>query len=102
MIRLVRRLEHTLAILQKRIHLLEGFALVFQDLDKALRIIRSARSRQEAEQGLRENFPLDDEQIEAVLERACTSLWAWKWASFWMNVQQEERGSRNLTRSCQS
>ncbi len=66
--RLVRRLEHTLAILQKRIHLLEGFALVFQDLDKALRIIRSARSRQEAEQGLRENFPLDDEQIEAVLE----------------------------------
>ncbi len=66
--RLVRRLQHTLAILQKRIHLLEGFSLVFQDLDKALRIIRSARSRQEAEQSLRDNFPLDDEQIEAVLE----------------------------------
>jgi DNA gyrase/topoisomerase IV subunit A len=64
----VRRLEHTLAILQKRIHVLEGFALVFQDLDKALGIIRSARSRQEAEQGLRDNFPIDDEQIEAILE----------------------------------
>jgi DNA gyrase subunit A len=66
--KVVRRLEHTLAILQKRIHLLEGFALIFQDLDKALLIIRSARSREEAEQGLRENFPLDDEQIEAILE----------------------------------
>jgi DNA gyrase subunit A len=66
--KVVRRLNHTLAILQKRIHVLEGFAVVFQDLDKALRIIRSARSRQEAEQGLRENFPVDDEQIEAILE----------------------------------
>jgi DNA gyrase/topoisomerase IV subunit A len=64
----VRRLEHTLAILQKRIHVLEGFALVFQDLDKALQIIRSSRSRREAEQGLRDNFPIDDEQIEAILE----------------------------------
>ncbi len=64
----VRRLKHTLEILEKRIHVLDGFALVFRDLDKVLRIIRSARSRQEAEQGLRENFPLDDEQIEAILE----------------------------------
>jgi DNA gyrase/topoisomerase IV subunit A len=66
--KVVRRLNHTLAILQKRIHVLEGFALVFQDLDKALQIIRSARSRQEAERGLRDNFPVDDEQIEAILE----------------------------------
>ncbi len=64
----VRRLNYRLELLQKRIHLLEGFDALFQDLDKALKIIRSARSRQEAEEGLKNNFPLDDEQIEAILE----------------------------------
>lgn len=64
----VRRLNHRLEQLQKRIHLLEGFDALFQDLDKAIRIIRSARSRQEAEEGLKRNFPLDDEQVEAILE----------------------------------
>lgn len=64
----VRRLNHRLEQLQKRIHLLEGFDALFQDLDKAIKIIRSARSRQEAEDGLKRNFPLDDEQVEAILE----------------------------------
>jgi DNA gyrase subunit A len=64
----VRRLNHRLETLLKRIHILEGFDILFQDLDKALAIIRGARSRQEAEKGLREAFGLDDEQIEAILE----------------------------------
>lgn len=64
----ILRLQHRLAGLQKRIHILEGFDLLFQDLDKALRIIRSARSRQEAELRLKESFKLDDEQVEAILE----------------------------------
>jgi DNA gyrase subunit A len=64
----VRRLNHRLETLLKRIHILEGFDILFQDLDKALAIIRGARSRQEAEKGLREAFHLDDEQIEAILE----------------------------------
>ncbi len=64
----VRRLNHRLETLLKRIHILEGFDILFQDLDKALAIIRGARSRREAEQGLREAFRLDDEQIEAILE----------------------------------
>jgi DNA gyrase subunit A len=64
----VLRLQHRLAILQKRIHVLDGFNILFLDLDKALRIIRSARSRQEAEQGLKESFDLDGEQVEAILE----------------------------------
>jgi DNA gyrase/topoisomerase IV subunit A len=64
----VLRLNHRLEQLQKRIHLLEGFDALFQDLDKAIKIIRSARSRQEAEEGLKREFPLDDEQVEAILE----------------------------------
>lgn len=62
------RLQHRLDILRKRIHLLEGFEVLFQDLDLALKIIRSSRSRKEAEDGLKGAFALDDEQIEAVLE----------------------------------
>ncbi len=63
-----QRLQHRLAMLQKRIHVLEGFRLLFADLDRALKIIRSARSRQEAAQGLKATFALDDEQTDAVLE----------------------------------
>jgi len=62
------RLQHRLDILRKRIHILEGFHRLFDDLDKALRIIRSARSRQEAAQGLKDHFGLDDEQVDAILE----------------------------------
>jgi len=66
--RTVLRLQHRLDILWKRIHVLEGFDILFSDLDKALRIIRSARSRQEAENGLKANFALDDQQVESILE----------------------------------
>jgi DNA gyrase/topoisomerase IV subunit A len=66
--RTVLRLEYRLALLQKRIHILDGFNILFLDLDKALRIIRSARSRAEAEQGLKQHFELDGEQVEAILE----------------------------------
>jgi DNA gyrase/topoisomerase IV subunit A len=66
--RTVLRLQHRLEILNKRIHVLEGFRILFQDLDKALAIIRSARSRKEAEQGLKDHFALDDEQVDAILE----------------------------------
>ena len=44
----VRRLNHLLEILRKRIHILEGFEILFDDLDKAIAIIRSSRSRAEA------------------------------------------------------
>ncbi|MCA1961624.1 MAG: DNA topoisomerase IV subunit A [Desulfomonile sp.] len=64
----VRWLEHRLAILRKRIHVLEGFARIFDDLDQALAIIRSARSRKEAEEGLKTAFDLDNEQVDAILE----------------------------------
>jgi DNA gyrase/topoisomerase IV subunit A len=62
------RLQHRLAILRKRIHILEGFDILFRDLDRALKIIRSARSRNEAEEGLTEAFRLDKEQVDAILE----------------------------------
>ena len=64
----VLRLKYRLEILQKRIHVLEGFKTLFDDLDKALHIIRSAGSRKQAEEGLKAGFALDSEQVDAVLE----------------------------------
>ncbi|MFH0824175.1 MAG: DNA topoisomerase (ATP-hydrolyzing), partial [Pseudomonadota bacterium] len=63
-----RRLQHRLADLLKRIHLLKGLNALFLDLDKALAIIRSAHSRKEAAEGLKSAFGLDDEQSDAILE----------------------------------
>ncbi len=64
----VRLLEHRLRVLKERIHILEGFAAIFRALDKALALIRGARSRQEAADGLKTHFPLDDTQVDAILE----------------------------------
>ncbi len=65
---LVARLTHRLNVLKKRIHLLQGFEILFNDLDLALRLIRKARNRKEAYEALRSRFPLDHEQTEAILE----------------------------------
>ncbi len=65
---IVARLNHRLSVLQKRIHLLQGFEIIFNDLDLALRLIRKAKNKQEAYDSLRGNFPLDHDQTEAILE----------------------------------
>ena len=54
--------------LQRRIHILEGFAVIFKGLDKALRIIRKSQGKQDAAQELMKVFPLDEEQTFALLE----------------------------------
>ncbi|MFQ5715689.1 MAG: DNA topoisomerase (ATP-hydrolyzing) subunit A [Nitrospinales bacterium] len=63
-----RRRKYELALLVKRLHILEGFAVIFDEFDKALRLIRSSKSRQEAQEKLKKAFKLDDEQVGAVLE----------------------------------
>jgi DNA gyrase subunit A len=64
----IRRLEYELAILIKRLHILDGFVALFSELDKALKIIRSSKSKQEAHDKLKIAFKLDDEQVLAILE----------------------------------
>ncbi|MDH5761894.1 MAG: DNA topoisomerase IV subunit A [Nitrospinota bacterium] len=65
---IVRRLKFDLAVLEKRLHILAGFVIIFQNLDQALKLIRSSKSRQEASTKLKQEFRLDDEQVTAVLE----------------------------------
>ncbi len=63
-----RRLQHELRQLQARLHILAGFLALFGNIDRALRIIRNARSRENARAGLMRAFALDEEQANAILE----------------------------------
>ncbi len=63
-----KRLEHELEQLEKRIHILRGFAIIFDALDEAIRIIRSSKNKSDAAQRLMHRFQLDDVQADAILE----------------------------------
>jgi DNA gyrase subunit A len=56
--------------LERRIHILEGFAIVFKGLEQALKIIRASQGKADAAARLMKAFPLDAEQTDAVLELA--------------------------------
>jgi DNA gyrase subunit A len=63
-----RRLEHELAALKRRIHVLEGFDKVFDALDEIIRIIRKSDGKQDAARQIVKRFGLDEEQTDAILE----------------------------------
>ena len=63
-----KRLEHELAALKKRIHLLEGFEKVFDALDEIIRIIRKSDGKADAAEKIMKRFELDAEQTDAILE----------------------------------
>jgi DNA gyrase subunit A len=65
-----RRFEYQLRQLERRIHILEGFAIVFKGLEQALKIIRASQGKADAAARLMKAFPLDAEQTDAVLELA--------------------------------
>ncbi|HSN82677.1 MAG TPA: DNA topoisomerase IV subunit A [Polyangiales bacterium] len=63
-----KRLEFELDQLLKRIHILEGFVIIFDALDEAIRIIRASEGKQDAAGKLMKRFKLDEEQADAILE----------------------------------
>jgi DNA gyrase subunit A len=63
-----RRLEHELAALRKRIHILEGFEAVFDALDEIIRMIRKSEGKADAAEKISKRFALDAEQTDAILE----------------------------------
>jgi len=63
-----RRLEHELAALKKRLHILEGFEKVFDALDEIIRIIRKSDGKADAAEKIMKRFSLDAEQTDAILE----------------------------------
>ncbi|MCA9620861.1 MAG: DNA topoisomerase, partial [Myxococcales bacterium] len=63
-----RRLEYELSKLLERIHILEGFEIIFDALDQAIRIIRQSDGKADAAQKLIGRFGLSPVQADAVLE----------------------------------
>jgi DNA gyrase subunit A len=63
-----RRFDFELQELLCRIHILEGFAILFDGLDEAIRIIRKSDGKADAAGKLQKRFGLDGEQTDAILE----------------------------------
>jgi len=63
-----RRLTYQLEQLRRRIHILEGFAIIFDGLERALKIIRASNGKKDAAEKLMAEFPLDAVQTDAILE----------------------------------
>jgi DNA gyrase subunit A len=63
-----RRLRFELKNLLERIHILEGFAIVFKNLDEAIRIIRASDGKADAAPKLMARFELSELQVDAILE----------------------------------
>ncbi len=68
---LVRRSRHRLEALEKRLHILEGYLLIFADLDTVIQIIRQ---NEEPKDELMLVFRLSDTQAEAVLNMRLRTL----------------------------
>ena len=72
---ITERLTNELQSLEKRIHILNGFALIFDALDAIIRIIRKSDGKADAAEKIMKKFPadgrgrgLDEEQTDAILE----------------------------------
>ncbi len=85
-----KRLEHELEGLLRRMHILEGFVLIFDALDEIIRIIRRSEGKADAAEKIMQRFPaakggLDAEQTDAILE-----LKLYRLARLEINLIQEE------------
>ena len=63
-----RRTRYDLAKAEARAHILEGFVIALDDIDKVISIIRSSKTDVEAKERLMEAFKLSEKQSEAILE----------------------------------
>lgn len=64
----VRRTRFELARAEARAHILEGFRIALDHLDRVLALIRAAHTEEEAKAGLVREFGLSEKQAEAILE----------------------------------
>jgi DNA gyrase subunit A len=84
-----RRFQYELRELQRRIHILEGFATIFDALDETIKIIRASDGKADAAAKLIKRFKLDDVQVEAILE-----LKLYKLAKLEINLIRDELGEK--------
>jgi DNA gyrase subunit A len=92
-----RRLEHELAALKKRVHLLEGFEKVFDALDEIIRIIRKSDGKADAAEKIMKRFELDAEQTDAVLELKIYRLARLEILIIRQELEEKRKRARQIT-----
>ncbi len=70
----IRRTKYELAEAEKRAHLLQGFMIILDNLDEAIKIIRDSKTPDEARERLIERFKLSEIQARAVVEMRLRQL----------------------------
>lgn len=70
----LNRSRYELNLAKKREHILDGFILIFPDIDEVISIIKSSNSRTEARVKLRERFLISDNQADAILDMRLVNL----------------------------
>jgi DNA gyrase subunit A len=69
-----RRTKYDLDQAKARAHILEGLIIAIDNLDEVIRLIRKARTRDEAKESLTRRFLLSDLQAKAILEMQLQKL----------------------------
>jgi len=65
---IIRRTRFELDKAEKRVHILEGLKIALDNIDEVIKIIRNAKSDEEAKDKLMSRFALTDVQADAILE----------------------------------
>ena len=69
-----RKAKFDLKKAQARLHLVEGFLIALQELEKVIKLIRAAQSTEEARKNLLSQIELSEKQVEAILLMQLRSL----------------------------
>jgi DNA gyrase subunit A len=91
-----RRLEHELASLKARVHILEGFEKVFDALDEILKIVRKSEGKPDAAQQIMKRFDLDADQTDAILELKIYRLARLEILIIRKELEEKRRRIRNI------
>ncbi|MBQ8098801.1 MAG: DNA gyrase subunit A, partial [Bacteroidaceae bacterium] len=70
----IRRTQYEKRKAEERAHILEGLIIASDNIDEVVRIIRAAKSPQEAIENLMNRFELDDIQAKAIVEMRLRQL----------------------------
>ncbi len=65
---IIRRTRFELDKAEKRVHILEGLKIALDNIDAVIKLIRAAKTDEEAKAGLIKNFGLTEIQADAILE----------------------------------
>ena len=65
---IIRRTQFDLKNAEKRVHILEGLKIALDNIDEIIKLIKAAKSDDEARNGLMDRFGLSEAQANAILE----------------------------------